>query len=615
MTAKGIRHFYIPEEQSVYLLSHGDAEKLKSWLALCIEQLESLGYNGISLIGKGAFGFVFAGHDNAGRDLVFKFSKITLPQHVQEKLEDEACMQAKLSHPHIPAVVDFNVIGRQSILTMERAPGVDLEQYSLQHGPLCPRLLVKILVQLSQLLLYLRQFNHDGHRSPIVHGDIKPSNLMWDEVNEQIYLIDWGSSVFAQLDERGNTVQSSVFSLLSCDLQQTNAQLGDIYFIGEQQLNGELSTPRFDEQGLAGTLYALASGQSARFAHAVITCNSLGLPPLIAQILTHLMDADVAKQHQAGDYLLRNLHYIGRLVLPNLNTHKPLSMLPIWLRQLDENIETVVYSSRKSFLYQQSENQHFSEVKKNIEQLDDVQFERYYKNYLEGLGDREKAFLVAVSRLAKYPVVGGIVIHWDGKTINIDSSLNLFSTNHHAAFTQAVNALVLLARSMEHRGLFKCCFFNAKNTLHLERCELTQRFNAPMDLTIPYELSTRSMQTARQNSTHSYFEDGEDPDENLVLPEGIMAAIAKMNTIHHTGCIIFEVKDNYLKIHTYYRLLDHFQENDFNAQLREIIGCINLIDGEGTCGFMKLPFKDTRHFSQQRVCEDKFYPKNPRRNH
>ena len=34
MTRKGIRHFYIPEEQSVYLLSHADAKKLKDWIAL-----------------------------------------------------------------------------------------------------------------------------------------------------------------------------------------------------------------------------------------------------------------------------------------------------------------------------------------------------------------------------------------------------------------------------------------------------------------------------------------------------------------------------------------------------------------------------------------------------
>jgi len=32
-------------------------------------------------------------------------------------------------------------------------------------------------------------------------------------------------------------------------LQQTMQRLGDVYFIGDDQLDGKLSSPRFDEQG------------------------------------------------------------------------------------------------------------------------------------------------------------------------------------------------------------------------------------------------------------------------------------------------------------------------------------------------------------------------------
>ncbi|MGM0639556.1 MAG: serine/threonine protein kinase, partial [Pseudomonadota bacterium] len=61
MTQAPLQQFYIPEEQSIYLLSHDDARKLKAWVALCQAQLEQLGYREIALIGKGAYGFVFAG--------------------------------------------------------------------------------------------------------------------------------------------------------------------------------------------------------------------------------------------------------------------------------------------------------------------------------------------------------------------------------------------------------------------------------------------------------------------------------------------------------------------------------------------------------------------------
>ena len=39
-----IGHFYIPEDQSIYLLSSKDAKKLKDWIELCIEELTRLGY-------------------------------------------------------------------------------------------------------------------------------------------------------------------------------------------------------------------------------------------------------------------------------------------------------------------------------------------------------------------------------------------------------------------------------------------------------------------------------------------------------------------------------------------------------------------------------------------
>ena len=58
---KGLKHFYIPDEQSIYLLSHADAKKLKDWVSLCMAELKSLGYINIELLGKGAFGFAFSG--------------------------------------------------------------------------------------------------------------------------------------------------------------------------------------------------------------------------------------------------------------------------------------------------------------------------------------------------------------------------------------------------------------------------------------------------------------------------------------------------------------------------------------------------------------------------
>ncbi|MGO4894681.1 protein kinase domain-containing protein [Flavobacterium sp. W21_SRS_FM6] len=622
LTPAGIKHFYIPDEQSIYLLSHKDAKKLKDWFKLCTAQLELLGYNNIELIGKGAFGFAFAGQTAEGlakgeqvsqwrhaagrQHFVFKFSRINLPQHIQDRLEEEAYMLSHVEHKNVPALIEFQRIKKQAILVMERAAGDDLEKVSLQRGPLSPRLIVKIAVQLADVLRYLRNFKHEGDKKPIVHGDIKPSNIVFDAKSEGIGLIDWGSSVFAQIDEHGHFVSQNIMDLMSSELQQTNARLGDIYFIGDEQLNGGLSSPRFDEQGLASTLYALASGQSCRFGYRVITPQSLGLPKELALTLSAMLSDDAAVRKEGGDYFLQNMQFMKNLLLIDEHHEQEKALIPSWVVRKEKEIDTVVYSSRKSFLRAESYKEH-----DELRYMNDAQFERYYKNYLQGMGETEKAFVSAVSRLGKYPVVGGLAMRWQDDGVYIDSSLNLYDQSMQRSFEASINNMVYLARAIQHVGVFKCCLFNARDTLHLERTEESAPFIPEKGMRIPYELSRISV-PEDESRMHSYFEDGDDPDELLALPPELLSIIRQLNSIHHTGCIIFEALPTHLKIHSYYTLLNHKLELEFTSLLRDIIDLIPKIKGLGISGFMKLPYKDTRFFQHQAKRADKFYPRDPR---
>jgi non-specific serine/threonine protein kinase len=605
-----LQHFYIPDEQSIYLLSHTDARKLKDWFKLCTEQLELLGYRNIEMIGKGAFGFAFAGifphgEQTTPEELVFKFSRINLPQHIQDRLEEEAYMLSHVSHPHVPALIEFQHIKKQAILVMQRAKGRDLEKISLEYGPLSPRLVVKIAAQLADILLTLRKHTENGQTKPIVHGDIKPSNIVFDPQSEEIGLIDWGSSVFAQLDAKGQYMANNVMDLMSSDMQQTNARLGDIYFIGQEQLSGELSSPRFDEQGLASTLYALASGQSSRFGAQVIRPNSLGLPKELAHTLSAMLSTDPQIRRQGGDHFIHNMQFMKNLVFKDDDPASQPALIPSWCYKKNKEIDTVVYSSRKSFLrvdtYQSPQE---------LRYLNDAQFDRYYKNYLQGMGETEKAFISEVSRLGKYPVVGGLAVRWEAKGVYIDSSLNLYDPALKRSFDATVNNVVNLACSIHRVAVFKSCMFNARDTLHIERESEEERFIAPVGLSIAYELNKISL-TEEESRMHSYFEDGDDPDELLTLPDPLMAIIRQLNSIHHTGCIIFEALPTHLKIHSYFTLLDHTMEMEFKSLLQDTLDLVPEIQGLGISGFMKLPYKDTRFFEHQAHLPDKFYPRNP----
>jgi len=604
MTATSLQQFYIPEEQSIYLLSHDDAKKLKDWVALCQTQLEQLGYRDIALIGKGAYGFVFAGrarHPAGEVEHVFKFTRVTLPQKLQDRLEEEAFMLEQVEHPRVPRLIAYQRVRNQSILVMERAPGENLEEVSLRHGRLSPRLVVHIAAQLADILRHLRR--ESGRRKPLVHGDIKPSNLVFDAATERIALIDWGSSVFAQLDERLQHVATNVMELMSDNLQQTNARLGDVYFIGEEQLNGALSSPRFDEQGAAGTLYALASGQSCRFGHRAIPATSLGLPMEIARMLDAMLSPDPALRLRAGDYFLDHMPRLARTVMVELDEPPEASLLPVWVRPAGREIDTVVYSSRKAFLREEGAPEQMSEV-------NDVQLDRYYKNFMQGMGETEKAFLAAVSRLGRYPVVGGLAIRWETDGIYVDISLNLHDPALKAAFVSAVNNMIHLARAIYRRGIFKSCLFNARETLHVDRLGPDQPFILTPDMRLPYEVSAVP-ELEDHTRVHSYFEDGPDPEEFLVLPDEIIVSLEALNAIHHTGMIIFEALPTHLKIHSYYRLLDPARESEFRKRLDDILAAVGLIEGLGVSGFMKMPYKDTKFFAHIERMPERYYPKNP----
>lgn len=602
MNPKEIRNFYINEEQSVYLLSHHDAKKHRQWLNICIKQLTNLGYSDVEMIGSGAFGFVFAGNDDEGKPWVFKFSRITLAQSVRDRLEDEAYMLSQISNPLVPEFYAFERIKKQGILMMERALGEDLEKISLKQGRFNAAQIMALALKLRNVLLDLRNHKNGITPQPIVHGDIKPSNIVYDETYHKLSLVDWGSSVYAQVDSDGNPIASNFMDLMSADLSTTNARMGDVYFIGEAQMSGEKSSPRFDEQGVAATLYALASAQSCRFGASVIPATSLYLPQELAKVIDGMLAKDKATRDDAGNYFMRNMPNIAKAYLPELQRQAVRATIPFWYSETGDLPDTVVYSSRKQFLRQADHEHHLLDV-------NDAQLDRYYKEFLFDTGDTEKAFLASISRLAKYPVVGGLSFHWKQDSLFVESSLIMHDENLDLAFTDAINNTVMLAQGISQKGLFKCCLFDARRTIQLER-DGTGAFKFDQLPELNYEVM--DVTAADVTRPHSYFEDGKDPDEQLQLPKKVIRCVFELNQTHHTGCIIFEALPDRMKIHHYYRLLDASKEGEFKRLLGKLMQYAVSITDVGVAGFMKLPYKNTREFNLCVKQNDHFYPKNPR---
>ena len=176
-------------------------------------------------------------------------------------------------------------------------------------------------------------------------------------------------------------------------------------------------------------------------------------------------------------------------------------------------------------------------------------------------------------------MIGGLAVNWDHGGVYIDSSLNLYDAELSAALIAAINNVVHLGRAISKKGVFKSCMFDARKTLHVSRIDATLPFVPGSELKIAFDLgeglsiASAGERNKSQHDTklHSYFEDGSDPDEMLHLPESIMQVLARMNQIHHTGCIIFEAVEQDLKIHNYLSLLDRSKEQAFRACLDSLL--------------------------------------------
>ena len=171
--------------------------------------------------------------------------------------------------------------------------------------------------------------------------------------------------------------------------------------------------------------------------------------------------------------------------------------------------------------------------------------------------------------------------------------------------------MVDVARSLGTReGTFKSCLFAAKQTINVERSDKNKPFKLQSSALIPFDVT--DVPDIEDGKQHSYFEDGDDPDERLSLPPQIMKHIIALNEIHHTGCIIFEVLPKHLKIHNYYHLLDKTKHKEFTEHLAGVLDNIEHIEGIGVSGFMKLPYKDAKFFEYQQHRPDLYYPMNPK---
>src|SRR5260370_6697640 len=142
-------------------------------------------YRLIRLLSEGSYAGVYLGeHIHLNTLAAIKVLHTQLDSRDLEEFRKEAQIVARLRHPNIVSIHDFDVKDGTPFLVMDYAPNGTLRQCHPKDSLLSP----------TTILQYLNQMGEALHYAPtdhLIHRDIKPENMLIEE-RDKILLSDFG---------------------------------------------------------------------------------------------------------------------------------------------------------------------------------------------------------------------------------------------------------------------------------------------------------------------------------------------------------------------------------------------------------------------------------------
>ncbi|MEQ4716759.1 protein kinase [Nonomuraea sp. B19D2] len=203
-------------------------------------------YELIAPLGRGTMGTVWRARDRAlGREVAVKEIRqdpgLTEEQRTElrERMVREGRIASRINHPSVAAIHDVLIQHDSPWIIMELIKARSLEQVVEEEGPLPPRLVAEIGVDLLGAL-------RAAHAQGITHRDVKPGNVLITE-NGRVVLTDFGIAK-AEGDSR---------------LTKTGMVIGSPGYTAPERARGEYTGPESDIWSLGATLYFAVEGRPA----------------------------------------------------------------------------------------------------------------------------------------------------------------------------------------------------------------------------------------------------------------------------------------------------------------------------------------------------------------
>src|SRR5260370_3954650 len=193
-------------------------------------------YRLVSLLGQGGFAQVNLGeHQRLGRQAAIKLLSTHLSDYEVEKFLAEARTIARLEHPHIIRILDFDVEQDVPFLVMSYAPNGTMRRRYPKGTRLPLDIILTYLKQAADALQY-------AHVAKLIHRDIKPENMLLGRHNEML-LSDFGIAIVAH-SSRSQSMQEII---------------GTIAYMAPEQIQGK-PRPASDQYALGVIVYEWLCG-------------------------------------------------------------------------------------------------------------------------------------------------------------------------------------------------------------------------------------------------------------------------------------------------------------------------------------------------------------------
>ena len=223
----------------------------------------------------------------------------------------EARAASSLNHPGITTIYDVGEDGEQLFIAMELVPGKALRGH-LQEGPIESRKSLKLASQIADALAA-------AHQHGVMHGDIKPENIMVLP-DDRVKLLDFGLA--RQMANEALTVTHTATHEWLPDSQIA----GTIAYMAPEKFQGESSDKRSDLFSLGIVLYEMVAGrrpfpglgaialaaQLVNDAPAPFTGAERKIPSELSRIIFKLLEKKPERRYQSAQETQGDLGELSR---------------------------------------------------------------------------------------------------------------------------------------------------------------------------------------------------------------------------------------------------------------------------------------------------------------